>query len=306
MRTIWLRLFTLTAMFAGAAASATAEPYREECPAGSYLTGFEGRAGDWINQIQLVCARWDAPLARLKAPFTMKAEEDTVGRSNGGNPKRADCPLGWFVDNTDRITWSDDKTPMLHSFLFTCRPPGELLRSYASFGSKSPIERPPGYDERVAPDTTCFPGKAATGIEGEHGEFVFSFALICVDPPKATPLAGAKVNDAAKAKTYNGKWAVSGTSRVGNDIVGAPGAAEPTTPSPAPMARTTSPTDVYRKTIDGKFVRTDNDRSHFLPEHTVWALLAKEGGWWKLELKNITFAPGGEGWVAAADLEQLH
>jgi hypothetical protein len=31
-------------------------PFRVMCPAGSFITGFSRRAGDWIDQLQLQCA----------------------------------------------------------------------------------------------------------------------------------------------------------------------------------------------------------------------------------------------------------
>jgi hypothetical protein len=232
-RMTYLRTMVAALALLGAAGAAAAEDRRAfdlRCEPGSYLTGFEGRVGDWIDQIQIVCARWDATRAKLDEPVI---KNDLVGRSEGGEQRRVDCPVGSLIENTtdiDYARWGDDETLVLHSIHFTCRTPSEPLQSEpGSFGSRSPIKRP-NDDERVAQANSCFPGQAATGIEGEHGKFIYNLLLTCGNPPKASPVAATKPTKNAK---YSNR-AVGGTKRLGDDLVRA-GGAQQNTPPPDPV-----------------------------------------------------------------------
>lgn len=314
MRTIWVGLLAITVAFVAAAGSAkagTGGAFRDECPDGSYLTGFDGRADDLIDHIRIVCARWNAALGTLGQPFTNSEDDAGAGRSGGGVPKREDCPSGWLVEDLTQIQLAPSRDGLvLHTIYFQCRTPGEPFKlQSASFGSRSELEVAQDRSDVILAPGSCYPGEVATGIQGKHSEFISHFILTCAKAP-AWSVAGAKVNDAAKAKSYNSKWAVSGASRVGNDIIVASGAAEPNMPpaSPQPVekAETTNDTDVYRRVVLKNetviFQRLDDDPAHFLPKGFVAQLLAKEGGWWKLDLKDVAFVKG-EGWVAADQLK---
>ena len=43
------------------------------CPGGSFLTGLQGRAGDWLDQFQPVCRSWIRPGADRKPTATLSA-----------------------------------------------------------------------------------------------------------------------------------------------------------------------------------------------------------------------------------------
>ena len=282
-------------------------PFQFECESGSYLSGFEGRAGAWIDHLRIVCSRWDAARGKLEPPVVVDRQ---VGQSDGGDPTREVCPTGLAVGDRhyDVYAHVEESTWALHSLEFHCVNATDGTRpKWRKFGSTWPANRDTAWGNPIG-KTDCPNGYVATGIHGRSAKFIHALGLVCRPAPKVSPVAGTAGNDTARAKAYNGRWAVSGASRVGNDMVVAGGASidtasTPPPPQAPPMARTTSPTDVYRKNADGTFSRTDEDRSHFLPKDFVAPVLAKEGGWWKLELKTISFAPGGEGWVAADDLE---
>jgi len=282
-------------------------PFEVECERGSYLAGFEGRAGAWIDNLRIVCARWDAARGKLEPPAVFEGKQ--IGWSQGGEPTREKCPIGEGITGVYVQRYSrDDSAYVLHTIEFHCVGAVNGTRPlWRKFGSTSPIDT--GWKDHK-PDDGCPEGYLATGIYGRSGEFVDRFfGWVCRRRPVPFPDVDTKVSDAAKAKSYNSKWAVGGTRRIGNDVVMGgvdvvAGGNSPPPPQPTvAMAETTSDTDVYRKTGNGNFVRTDNDPDHFLPKGFVAPVLAKEGGWWLLELKTIPFAPGGEGWVAADQLK---
>src|SRR5262245_48957572 len=43
-------------------------PKRVDCEAGSYVIGFSGRAGDWLDNISALCAHWNSDTGSLQPP----------------------------------------------------------------------------------------------------------------------------------------------------------------------------------------------------------------------------------------------
>src|SRR6185295_14224386 len=91
---IRLRSLIFALALFGAADSAAADDFTLECPAGSYMTGFEGYAGAWIDAMRIKCARWNEDSDKLDPPIKTRS---MVGRSGGGHETKAECPEGWFV-----------------------------------------------------------------------------------------------------------------------------------------------------------------------------------------------------------------
>jgi hypothetical protein len=59
------------------------------CPAGSFLTGLQGRAGDWLDQFQPVCRSW------IPAGSGAETYGDNFGNVNGGSRAvRSVCAVG--------------------------------------------------------------------------------------------------------------------------------------------------------------------------------------------------------------------
>jgi hypothetical protein len=178
---IWVRLAVsaVAILFTAVSAAAPEElkEFRSECPRGSYLTGFEGRAGAWVDTIQIVCARWNAEQQKLDPP---KTQDFKHGRSQGGHPTQALCDSGSVVAGHyvhDTALWGG-RGRLLHHIDFDChaaRGNGELQPR--SFGSQSPITKPRPVGGQ------CRDGEFATGIRGWHATFVYLDSLICRRAP---------------------------------------------------------------------------------------------------------------------------
>ena len=60
-------------------AKAAKGDFAVSCPPGTYLTGFAGRVGDWIDQMRIVCSRWNGRVLLQPVDFS-----NPIGASNGG------------------------------------------------------------------------------------------------------------------------------------------------------------------------------------------------------------------------------
>ncbi len=168
-------------------------PYDVICAPDSYLTGFSGRAGAWIDQMAIVCSPWRAREKRLGEPAALA--DQMIGRSAGGEEISANCPAGWIISGPYTPRFSDwDDGVLVHSIEFNCTPPEiePAQRVPRAFGSSSPLanmyRRWPGQ-----PETACPSGEFATGIHGRSGLFVDSFGLICGPPPDAVLCAAGRL-----------------------------------------------------------------------------------------------------------------
>jgi hypothetical protein len=166
-------------------------PFRIACPGGSFMTGFEGRTGAWIDHFRIVCASFDASTRQLTNPLAVAA---TIGVSGGGGPSSAACPSGWAISGIQyQETKGDGPSDVGHSIGFTCAATVGTERVARHFGplstpeerSKpfSPLGTPfgsAGYDPSVCPG-----GEFAIGLYGRSGKFVDAIGLICVPLPAA-------------------------------------------------------------------------------------------------------------------------
>ncbi len=140
----WTALFLPLVLFLGNSEIAEAEtalpmanaeggdPKRVDCDPGSYVVGFTARAGDWMDQISIVCGRWGQVTQTLQS-----AAEGTVkgpfGDSTGGEELSASCPAGWAVWSykfrymyeefvVSGTTSKSSRPKFLHALQFYCRP----------------------------------------------------------------------------------------------------------------------------------------------------------------------------------------
>jgi uncharacterized protein YraI len=164
-------------------------PKRVDCEPGSYVVGFTGRAGSWLDQISLLCGRWDDKSGVLQSPANAKVSEP-FGDSTGGEALTETCPDGWAVSGYDyrvtqkslspletgTVTPKRFKTQFVHSIRFYCRPAiagsGEAIRK--TIGSWSE-----GYVTRFYGTWECPRRELATGMHGRTGLFVDKFGLVC-------------------------------------------------------------------------------------------------------------------------------
>lgn len=171
------------------------EPYYVECKRGTYLSGFEGRAGAWIDHVRIVCARWDAQSGRLEPPM---AEETQIGQSQGGEETHAVCPTGLAIgDRYDDVYARDEDTFVLHSLEFHCVNAADGMRpKWRKFGSTSPTEQDTLWWEAKWQTKGCPEGYLATGVYGRAGHFVDTLGFVCRPRPKRRAATG--VNPRAK------------------------------------------------------------------------------------------------------------
>lgn len=154
-------------------------PFRLLCPPDSYLSGFNGRSGDYVDRLQLVCAHWNGQdLDSVQFP------EAFVGLSRGGRSQQAICPEQHVVHGADFSTLASDNA-LLDEFSFECiflkrpAPNGPRLnftstgsRGGWSFGGES------GWN-------FCPQNEVAVGIYGKSGDFIDRIGIVCDLTPEA-------------------------------------------------------------------------------------------------------------------------
>lgn len=165
-----------------------AELYTVSCPAGSYLVGFEGRAGAWLDRVTPVCAAWVPTEGKLDAPRPLR--DQAIGESGGGDPVSRLCPAGWAVGGHYTIFSARDPR-VVHSIEFTCLPiDGDTSQAVPrSFGSKSEGATVDHIDTLFVGEG-CPTGTLASGIKGISGLFVDTLFLTCSEAKlvKSKPL----------------------------------------------------------------------------------------------------------------------
>ena len=153
------------------------EHFDMRCDDGEYLIGFVGRAGAWIDNMAIICARWNERENAFGAPAAF--HDLKVGMSDGGESKTARCPAGWIARSVTVgfSNWED--SGLLHTVELHCAPMvslyGQKLRVH--FGST----RGWGRGERSV--VQCPYGEALTGIHGRAGMFVDAIGFICGETP---------------------------------------------------------------------------------------------------------------------------
>jgi hypothetical protein len=197
--------------------------FRAECRAGSYLVGFAGRAGDWIDRLSIACAPWGS--GQLGP---IEVHEGYFGESAGGGEAFAFCPDGAVVGPRHRKRYTGfqgtQATVLLHAIFFDCTPvvDGAVGWTGMMFGSSSDVTSPGSVPAPQDWDS-CPEGELAIGIHGYEGLFIDALGLVCgpgpvdvasLPPPPPPPSTGP-------------------VSRLPDDLILAPGG---TAPAPTPPA----------------------------------------------------------------------
>ncbi|UZR29046.1 jacalin family lectin [Methylococcus mesophilus] len=154
-------------------------PYRILCPAGSFLTGFEGRAGDYVDRLGLVCSKWSG--SELESG---QFQHVYAGTSRGGKAQQVFCPAQHVVHGADFSVLSSD-AQLLDEFSFECiymkRPEGNGQRfNFTSTGSRGGWS----FGGRSGWHF-CPPDEVVIGIYGRSGDFVDRIGLVCDLTPQA-------------------------------------------------------------------------------------------------------------------------
>jgi cysteine-rich repeat protein len=152
---------------------------RRPCDTGTVARGIAGRAGEWLDELSVICQKTDAMLHLLSGTRA----SGTVGDTDGGNAFGPMFCLGeeLLVGVTLRY---DDHFRFAEGI---CRPGSEIL---ANFAQSTATHRTSALDVRKAgvPGTSktllCPTGSVVTGIAGHEGSptrFTSSVRLLCRD-----------------------------------------------------------------------------------------------------------------------------
>lgn len=159
------------------------------CPAGHFLTGFKGRAGDWLDQISLIC-RQLAPPDYMSGPQTITAP---LG-GPGGSPVEASCEQGSAIYRIGFILRKEEFNDprFVVGIAFSCHRPrdgsssGDRVIGFgttlAHFRDWTLVENfLGGTPEREGVIHACPGGEYATGLSIRYGQHVNAIGLICTN-----------------------------------------------------------------------------------------------------------------------------
>lgn len=141
-----------------------AGPFSFTCPAGNYLVGIAGRAGDKLDHVAPLCAPWaNGALGNqtVGMPF---------GESLDGTPTSAICT------NATAVSALESNIPFVSLTCVGVLPPHKPDGAKHEFGSNSPG----GQNQK----SVCPPDQLAVGIKGHAGQYVSAIDLICGPAPQ--------------------------------------------------------------------------------------------------------------------------
>lgn len=170
-------------------------PFRFECPRGSYIVGFQAKAGEWIDRLQPMCAPW-MPNSNSFGPITVGP---SFGQSRGGQTDVTNCNDG-TVKNRAIARWavyflrSDSKlVALIFGDCNSVTPPRSPLKGWTVGHTNT------NYFPNSASHECPF-GELVTGIHGRQGLYIDAIGLICRPfPPKPALPFDTKVNPNAIA-----------------------------------------------------------------------------------------------------------
>jgi hypothetical protein len=157
----------------GGAGDAT---FRDLCPANTFLVGLIVRAGSWVDQMSILCARPDWEPRPLRPderndPFaaTPFSHGPVRGGEGGFDQAPGYCAPGQIINHMGFSLTSGNKQVLF--FHFGCRSTTNNQTGTFDLGPKSPVFPSINQD--------CPNGEAATGIQGRAGKHVNAVGLIC-------------------------------------------------------------------------------------------------------------------------------
>ncbi|MEJ0098030.1 MAG: hypothetical protein WDM84_09050 [Bauldia sp.] len=155
--------------------------FSAQCPAGTYVVGFRGRSGSWIDQLAPIC---DIVLGTRDLT---QLGSNPYGGGGGGEFAPQICPRGAVL----RWLGFDEAQASVGQYVVdnisaSCFDPLAQHETVTSQGSLDGINI---WTEGGAPVTDfprqeeCRDGDLATGIRGRADAYVFELGLICGPPP---------------------------------------------------------------------------------------------------------------------------
>lgn len=158
--------------------NAAGEVLELRCPENSVAIGYDGRAGQWIDQIRLRCAE-------LKPDGTLGiiTTSGTLGTSAGGVPSVTDCPLDAGVAPTavvgDRGALNDWVSyGYIGSIEGQCQRPGDIAGGAVNSAATLTTEQLGAGG--IPHELFCPDGSAVTGLRGRVGKgYVAAIGYFC-------------------------------------------------------------------------------------------------------------------------------
>jgi hypothetical protein len=139
----------------------------QECPSGQVLVGFDGQAGDWIDQIRILCA----PLLADGTHGNAAPFGDRFG-GFGGAPAKASCESSQRVHSANIVLTEDGKK--VEAIDLTCTNQDGLLVKYAEFLTKDHM-----FTADQVQVTQMCPQEEFTGFTVRYGKDVNGVGFIC-------------------------------------------------------------------------------------------------------------------------------
>jgi hypothetical protein len=144
------------------------------CDPGQFLVGVHARAGAWIDQITIKCAKLNAD--RTLAPIVMPQPARGGG---GGGEVDAVCPSDMWVTRIG-FWFTKDNRQVRHLALKCISAIAPDLPTFLTIGPKDSPN-----NGTKNPQQECDAGEAATGFNSNSGTHVNALGLICAKfPPK--------------------------------------------------------------------------------------------------------------------------
>jgi hypothetical protein len=162
-------------------------PFRIKCD--GFITGFEGRAGAYIDHFRVRCASFDSATRKFQNRGLLQI---SIGTSMAAGPASASCPAGWALFQIDFENTVPDghsrNDGFVHHISFKCAPPTGPETIWRTYGPTTPIQKPfSSYKLLPSHGRACPPGEFAVGLHGRSGLYVDALGLICEPLPAAPP-----------------------------------------------------------------------------------------------------------------------
>jgi hypothetical protein len=188
-------------------------PFRSECPPGSHVVGFGGRAQEVLVSIEPLCA----PLQAIEQKTSAGAPGGRpAGASAGGSPYSVACPPGsalgaWVFDTAAD---ADGQPTSVRGIELECRALADPSQvRHARIGGQ--------VGAQVYYIQKCPPGELATGIRGRAGSSVDALALVCAAPARPRPASAAPAGFAGTWTTRTERWGCEITfTQLGRQVQG--------------------------------------------------------------------------------------
>jgi hypothetical protein len=148
------------------------------CPEGSFLSGFYGRAGDFVDTLSFWCSRWNPDTRQLEKAVPQRYP-NIIGVSGGGEDQSRKCPDGFVIRGAELVTLTS-ANQLLDRFEFECT-------SFTDPKPGGPRIAFTSGDDRGGPSSGwlfCPDGELATGLHGRSGLFIDRVGLVCDVTPQ--------------------------------------------------------------------------------------------------------------------------